>query len=280
MPHNVIIVEVLMEFALQIGRLSSIDTVKNIDKYSRLYFGDDFCEQLLPDEKEFNDMLLLATKYKKNLTMVTSPMGQRSLDSLVKLLDKYQQSIYEFNFEIVFNDYGVFQVLSPYNSLKMVCGRVLARFKRDPRQYSIIDQLDSSFTQTNVAGNYIQNLFLQNKIYRIDMDWSQHIDVGFHTGGINYSVITPWTYLTTTRLCRLNEINLYDEDNRLRVGGVCSGICKNVEVKLRNQSMQKELLVIGNTQFYHVDVPPPEGANCFYNRIIEQRIDSFGEQDN
>ena len=66
-----------MEFALHIGRLSENLVEKHLDKYSRLYFGDDFCEHLLPNEKEFERKLLFASKHKKNLTLVTSPMGQK-----------------------------------------------------------------------------------------------------------------------------------------------------------------------------------------------------------
>jgi hypothetical protein len=261
-----------MEFALHISRLHEKKALNNINKYSRLYFGDDFCEYLQPNEKEFENMLAFASSNKKDLTLLTSPMSQEYLEKLVMLIDKYQCVLHEFNFEVVFNDYGVYYTLSHYNSFKLVCGCVLARFKRDPRQYAIIDQLDSSFTQTNVTGKYIQNLFVDKKINRIDIDWSPYVKINSENSKINYSVITPWIYLTTTRLCRLNEMNLYDSDNRLRIGEECSRMCKNVAVVMKNKSMHRDLIAIGNTQYYRLDVPPPQNDNCFYNRIIERGI--------
>ena len=191
------------------------------------------------------------------------------------MIDKYHKYVYDFNFEIVFNDYGVYQSLNSYTSFKLVCGRVLSRFKRDPRQYELKEQLDSSFFQTNTSGDYIQKMFSQKKITRIDMDWNQYINVPFNNKGINYSVITPWTYLTTTRLCRLNESNLYDEDNRLRVNSNCTHMCKNVKIIMKTPSIPRDLIAIGNTQFYHVDSHPPETEGNFYNRIVEQEVDIY-----
>ena len=152
-----------------------------------------------------------------------------------------------------------------------MCGRVLARFKRDPRQDKVVQNLESLHRQTNINGKYIQELFIKNKVHRIDMDWSPIVKVENDNQQINYSIITPWIYLTTTRLCRLNDLNLYDFENRLRIGEKCSKQCKNAMIIMNNKSMQKKLYAFGNAIFYKLEEQPSQNDDNFYNRIVEYR---------
>lgn len=260
-----------MEFSLHIDSTFEPSTIENFDKYSRLYFGNDFCELLQPNEKEFEYMLSVSNIYKKSLTLTTSPMSQSSLESLIILIEKYHKDLIEASFEIVFNDFGVYEAFKKYNDLNLVCGRVLARFKRDPRQNTIVEHLDSLHTQTNINGQYIQDLFKRTGVNRIDMDWSPNVKVNSDNSQMNYSIITPWIYLTTTRLCRLNELNLYDIENRLRIGKKCTRQCKNTMIIMNNQSMQRKLWAVGNTIFYKLEEQPSQGDKNFYNRIVEYR---------
>lgn len=70
---------------------------------------------------------------------------------------------------------------------------------------------------------------------------------------LSYSVYAPYVSITTTRLCRLQDENLYSAANSLKPYPSCDRKCERYKLRLKNEEIQKEIFVCGNTQYYLSD---------------------------
>ena len=108
--------------------------------FTRIYFGQEFCERLLPSEDELEKVCVFSEKEGVPLTFVTPYVTDNGLLKLEKLIEFFAEKIPKT--EIVFNDWGVFQFLEEsFPDLKPVLGRLLNKQKRGPRIMNIIDQV-------------------------------------------------------------------------------------------------------------------------------------------
>ena len=59
-----------MEHAIYIHNLCNIKFIEKL-KFDRIYFGNEFCENLIPSEREIREIMDFAESKKINLTFVT-----------------------------------------------------------------------------------------------------------------------------------------------------------------------------------------------------------------
>lgn len=254
--------------------LRKIDSPKY--KFTRIYFGEEFCENRFPDKQKLMSIVEYASKNKLDFTFVTpyvTDLGLKHIEELINIISKSLTS-----FEVVFNDFGVMKLLhDKYPEIKLVCGRIINKMKRDPRINCALacnnGNLDGEkyFSSTSFLGKYIKELFVRYNVSRIEFDNVYHNFNFCLNDGIHGSLYYPYVFLTTTRLCRLKKDNLFSTKNKLVVANRCEHICNKAIIALDNENINKKIYVYGNTQFlYNKEVKDSIFKNKGMDRLIYQ----------
>ena len=127
-----------MESALFVSKISNLKYFNS--DYSRLYFGNEFCQNLLPSIEDLRYALNFASKRGIPFTLVTPFVTDQylpTIEGLIHEIDRLKPQS-----EVVFNDFGVFHMLNRLDcQLLPVMGRLLCRMKRGPRLMTIINKL-------------------------------------------------------------------------------------------------------------------------------------------
>jgi len=218
------------------------------DKYSRLYFGNEFCERLIPSPDELLEVLKSAQKYKCKFSLVTGYVNDEAISKLEKLFEK----LFEFKpeSEVIINDWGVLRVAYKYK-FKLVLGRLLSRQKKGPEVLGIWDDLPEitkEYFQTGCLNDPFIYFLKEQGVIRIELDNAlQGIRLDKQVN-INVSLYYPYGYITTTRYC-------FSNCNNRRKGmpiGIypCKKECQKLYFVLRHHSMTTPLLLKGNTVFF------------------------------
>lgn len=137
-----------MEYACFISKR---DNLKYCDQnFSRLYFGTEFCQRLLPTPDELDTVLDAAKQL--DFTLVTPYVTDAGLERVQRLIDL--MSIRRQEAEVVFNDWGIFSFLKErYPSFEPVLGRLLNKMKRDPRLMTVLDRIPENTLEYFIRGS-------------------------------------------------------------------------------------------------------------------------------
>jgi hypothetical protein len=103
----------------------------------RLYFGTEFCVNLIPSREMVARRCAAALKAGVKITFVTpfvTGEGLGKLSDIFEFLDTLD------DVEVVFNDWGVFMLLRErYRRIHPVLGRLLSKQRRDPLMKEIFE---------------------------------------------------------------------------------------------------------------------------------------------
>jgi len=229
---------------------------------SRLYFGNEFCENLIPDANVLKGWYVFAEKKKKKFTFVTPFVTDAGLDKLGILFSFLNQ---QKDVEVVFNDWGIFYLLkNNFKNLTPVLGRLLTKQRRDPRMLKIFLDKQSQVVinaksrkiikvpkkgpptlfehhQASVINAPVfQKFLLSERIKRVEIDnliWKMNIDV---PQAIGVSVYFPYGYITTGRMCWKLCLSY----------APCKKECKKHFFRLMHKSLPVPFYAKGNTVFY------------------------------
>jgi len=254
-----------MQKALVISHIRQLD---KIGDFGRIYYGTEFCQNLIPTLDDLKRIFSLVKRKKKNFTLLTpyvTDFGVKKIAPLLEFLDTQAQRI-----EVVFNDWGVFKLIREgYKNLEPVLGRLLTKQRRDPRAYDILlnrqkakkifDKkskktaiiipkkvplsLYEHFKASVINMPIFQKFLLDNNIKRVEIDnlvWDMKIEMPKEIG---VSVYLPYAYVTTTRLCGL--INL--------TYAACKKECQRFYFSFKSNSSPVPFYSRGNTLFYRTE---------------------------
>ena len=256
-----------MEKALFISRFADLKLLGN--GYSRVYFGNEFCEGLIPGTEEIKDMLDFTAGERLKLTFVTcycTDRGIKKIENAFELLSAYKD-IDALDPEVVFNDFGVLMAMRRHR-LKPVMGRLLTRQSRDPRIRDFAKEYPLKkwmhLKEYAVADQYCEDFFKQQNIERIEIDnLLQGIHISARHGtGPKVSLYFPFGYVTTGRSCPLTgrEYPLS-----------CQKPCLAYPVpRLSYNSMPVPLYFKGNTVFFRNNRLPQLSDYKMIDRLIWQ----------
>jgi hypothetical protein len=237
-----------MEQAIFISKVEDLKYCHS--RFSRLYFGNEFCEQLIPCAIDLDRVLAFVSHHDLDLTFVSPYVTDRGLHRLEGLLGKLAEK--RPNSEVVFNDYGVLRILKArYSRLKPVMGRLLNRMKRGPRLMMVIDKLPRTtveyFRRSNLTVPILCRFLNRNGVKRVELD-NVLQGIGFALDRLEGSLYVPFAYVTTTRLCLVNSC---DKPEREEMIGIfpCGKECRKYTFYLRNPIMPVTLIRKGNTIF-------------------------------
>jgi hypothetical protein len=250
--------------------ICKLDNLKKVtSEYSRLYFGNEFCQQLMPEEKALSEALDLALKRRLDFTFVTpflTDIGIRKVNPLLNLLSgKLPQA------EVVINDWGLLRIIKgTYPKFNLVLGRLLAKQKRGPRILNLIKKVPrpmvEHFRLSSTDTSIFTNFLINQGIKRIELDnLLQGIE---RNSQIKASLYYPFAYVTTTRYC-LSNPNTFNNGFQ-RAINPCNFECQRYTFKLRHKSMPVDLLLKGNTQFFENKNLPVDLEKINIDRLVYQ----------
>lgn len=230
--------------------LNKIDNLK----FSRLYFGSEFCERLIPTTKELEKVINFCKKNKINLTFMTPIITD---DPYIENFKKIFKVINDSNLEkkeVIFNDWGVFRLLKKFSNLDLVLGRFLTKQKKDPS--FIEDLFNKNFlnldneTQDIIKKSTIDTTELlkkflkKNDILRAEFD---NVYQGINIDSdIKKTLYYPFVPVCLTRLCKAHSY--VTKKPYIRGKNECMKECKYTSYTYSINNVH--MFLKGNVQFY------------------------------
>lgn len=258
--------------------------IKEEKKISMLYFGNEFCEYMLPNKTEIMEFMSLCMK--ENLkpifvTPVVSDWGIKRMKEDLECLDTYDVDI-----EIVVNDVGVLELLHRrYTKFKISLGRIFDKTSHDSR--ASVQELEHyygtaglQFARTpGILSEEAKEIFSRYKIERYEFDLPK-VGLDLPKNG-KFSLYWPYHYLTTGRVCALRASCLGGEEKFLVGNNVCARPCRNIQIEKRkpmngfqysNEKKINDLFLFqkGNTVFYLYEADDFEKNAKQFDRIVLQ----------
>jgi hypothetical protein len=258
-----------MDQALYISKLSGIKYFQN--DFTRIYFGQEFCERLLPKEADLEKIISFSLDKDVPLTLVTPYVTDKGLLKLEKLIELFAEKMPKA--EIVFNDWGVFQFIEEnFSELKPVLGRLLNKQKRGPRIMNIIDQVPPEtreyYTGASLDVSATVEFLKKKGIFRVEFDnLLQGLDMTGLDPEIKRSLYLPYLFISTTRFCL--TANCESGDSGVGVMP-CHRECQNYSFNLNNPVMKTPLIRRGNTIFALNENIPDVVSRGEVDRIVIQ----------
>jgi len=264
----------MIEQVIFVNKISHLKYINK--KYSWLYFGNEFCERLIPSLNHLEQILSYVKKNKLSFSLVTPYVtndGLKKLEALFELLKNAR-----INCEVIINDWGVLNLINrKYPNLTPVLGRLLTKQKRGPRLIELLKRkmrlriakdpenpkiryiifqkelpldLNPYYKGSNASSvPIIHNFLINQRIKRIELDnTSQGLFLELPKNEISASVYLPYVYISTTFFCPTAGC---DQKNKslLKIKS-CKRQCQRYVFKLRHKTMPKVIYLKGNTQFY------------------------------
>lgn len=190
------------------------------NEYGRVYFGQEFCEHLIPSPDELEQAYYFTRQLGWDFTYVTGYVTDAGLNKIRKNLDRLETL--QAACEVVINDWGVLRVLRrETNGFTPVLGRLLTkqlrlgRFNRrttpppvnmnglKATEESIREHQVQAYRDIDLANPAWREQLNQLGIRRADLDMTpQGIEIPDEGwGNLTLSYYYPWGYLAGGRNC-------------------------------------------------------------------------------
>ncbi|MCK5014798.1 MAG: hypothetical protein KAS66_13375 [Candidatus Omnitrophica bacterium] len=250
--------------------ISSLEDFRYVTKdYTRLYFGVEFCERLIPSVKQLNNALSFSQENKLDFTFMTPFVTDKGIARLEPLFDYLDNQVVQ-KAEIIINDWGVLNLLNKrkWNGL-LALGRLLTKQKRGPRIMNIRDKLPERalehFKQSNIDVPILSEFLIEKGIQRVELD-NLLQGISRPDAILKGSLYFPYAYVTVTRYC-LSSFSRNKSVN-LRSISPCDKECLKHNFKLHHKSMPVDLLLRGNAQFFKNNKLPEDLDALNIDRLV------------
>ncbi len=255
-----------MEKAIFITKLRDLDKATKDLEYSRLYFGNEFCERLIPSDSDFSEAFDFSRKQGLKFTVVTPYITDSGIEKIKKIIKQFDGE----NIEIVVNDWGLLNLLNDRN-FSLNLGRLLVKRKKDPRILSnkFSKEMMHNLVYSNLGVKEFQNFLKENGIVRVELDNVFHGQPDISKSKLVASLYYPYVYLTTTRKCLMNKCDTISGKDDFFISA-CNKECQNYHAVLKNKDIGKDILLKGNTQFIKNDILSPKLKEKGIDRLVFQ----------
>ncbi|MFC2062021.1 hypothetical protein ACFLUV_05865 [Elusimicrobiota bacterium] len=268
------------EKALFVNRMGDLT-----DSTDRIYFGNEFCQNLLPALSTLKKWYYYVKNQGKKFTFVTpfvTNTGLGKVQNLLSFLNRHD------NVEVVFNDWGVFRCIKQnFKNLDPVLGRLLTKQRRDPMMLKILscsqktrvifdsdkktktiifpkkvpNTLFEHYRASIINVPIFQKYLLSQGINRVEIDnlvWDMNVKVNRK---IKVSIYLPYGYITTSRMCGKLTLTY----------AACKKECKKYFLCLKSRISSIPVYGIGNSVFYKSKTPSDSYLEKLgIDRIIHQ----------
>jgi hypothetical protein len=221
--------------------------------FSSLYFGSEFCQELLPGIRQAESFCELARDRGLEPVLLTPVVTQKGLRRVSRLLGRLK--LRGWIPAVVFNDWGVFELLhGEHPTLCLRMGRLMNRGLRDPR-------LDFRTMKPGVEntdrGAGIRKLASSLGVHAVETD--ADLEPGYlGTGaeGMERTLHVPYTFVSSGRNCLEKAAAAPDGKGRFTHGlaSGCNAPCRNVCRRERRPDTRRPMWRAGNTVFFEAPV--------------------------
>lgn len=260
-----------VERALYTTRVADL---KHYDSsFFRIYFGNEFCQHLVPSVNDLDQALKLVSENNLGFTLVTPYVTDEGLRILEPLFWRIEEA--KPGSEVVFNDWGVLRILNEkHPNLEPVMGRLLNKMKRGPRLMNLLESLPKStidyFRSCSLDVPLYRQFLIGNRVRRVELDnLLQGIALDFSNSGISASLYIPYAYITTTRLCLAVSCDVKGKEDEIGILP-CKMECQKYTFQMTHPAMPVPLIRKGNTMFFRNDKLPEDLGQKNINRIVNQ----------
>jgi len=257
-----------MEQAIFISRVQNLKYSNS--KYTRLYFGNEFCQRLIPSLEDIRVIRDFISKYQMKFSFVTPYVTNDGILTLRPLLEHVIK-----NFpgaEIVVNDWGILRLIRrEFNYPVLALGRLLTKQKRGPMNMNLKKRLPQTmlqhFQESNIDVPILGDFLVDNGIKRVELD---NLLQGIirENPSLEASLYFPFAYVTTTRFCLTASSGF--RRKFLRSIPYCNKECQKYSFRLKHKKMPVNLFLKGNTQFFENKHLPDDLNSLNIDRLVFQ----------
>ena|GEM_PF-4523168 len=208
------------------------------DIFGRLYFGNEYCERLLPSRRQLEWVAAFSAENNIGLTFTTPFCLDSSFPAVEDLLDRLPAGT-----EVVFNDWGLLNSIVQ-RDLRPVHGRLLCSIRKDPR--IVADDRGRYYHRSHNIQSFYQAFLIENNVSRVELDnapqgWELMLDPL-----LSASIYFPFVTCSITRKCSF--ANAAAGSVKYKVIDHCAGQCAGRVLSLDLDG--KNVLVKGNAHFF------------------------------
>lgn len=248
--------------------------------FNRIYFGNEFCEALIPTVEDFELVSDMCRKSGLRLTLVTPMVTTEGINKIQKLLRHIQEN--KMIIELVANDYGVLSLCAGNSTIRPILGRGIlgqtqfARLEGIPSNHKGIALKD--WPQRHVASTaaFLNLITKKYGVGRVEFDLSrQGLLIPAQEKTLQTSVYFPWVVINTQRVCPIGHIHR-PETEAIPAHPACEFQCRSLNEVLQSTSGDHHQLLFqkGTTLFElvkpEIDVFKQLAATVNLDRIVYQ----------
>jgi len=216
-------------------------------RVSRVHFGNEFCERLLPSRAEFESVIKLISAAGVGFSLVAPMLTDDGLDAAQQLLEALPDDS-----EVVANDWGLMRrVRRRFPRLRLSAGRLLCRMLKEPRAPSAqyMELGGHGFMNPGFEG-----LLRRFGVSRLEIDVPPFATVeDLRAPGHRVSVHVPFGFTTVGRICRIGSLH-QPPARKFATGHNCARECLSYVTAMESprEPRGSDLRVFqrGNTIFY------------------------------
>jgi hypothetical protein len=238
--------------------------------FTRLYFGNEFCQRLIPSPQDINQVMDFVREQHIAFSLVTPYVTNEGLRKWKEVIEKVAEE--NPKSEVIFNDWGIFRSIKRLSGeLKPVLGRLMTKIKRGPRLMNVLDRLPPDaikhLQSTNLSVPAYRKFLVDRGITRVELDHPlQDIKLSNVGSDLHLSLYIPFAYVTTTRFCLVASCDLPERKGMVGIFP-CKKECQKYTFTLENPIMPCTLIRKGNTIFYKNEKIPKA------DELKEKKID-------
>lgn len=215
-------------------------------KFSRLQFGSEFCENLVPPPNAIRRMVSFAESKGLDFSLATPLASDRVIRSLRRLLPLLPSGS-----EVVADDWGVLRLLAAdFPALVPVAGRIICKQVKDPRLPSAEW---SALYPHGIHAKSFAAVLKKFGVKRVEMDVAPHATADdFRSSHMRVSAHAPWGFAAKGRACRIGSLHR-PEGEKFASGRKCRRECLVYAGRMtrdRARNGELETLERGNVLFY------------------------------
>jgi hypothetical protein len=228
------------------GMDSALAPILGETSVTRLYLGNEFCENLMLSPERLRKALRRAAELGLRGSLLTPMVTDRGLRRLLPLLEVLAPGA-----EVIVNDWGALRLLrESFPHLVPVAGRLFAKQIKDPR-LSSPDWM--RLAPHGLFESGFRDLLLSFGVGRMEFDLPPHLDPSHvHSEDIRITAHAPYGYCSKGRICRIGSLSL-PKSSKFAPGHPCRQECLTYVAPMERRVGAGESLHVfqrGNTLFY------------------------------
>lgn len=216
-------------------------------RLSAVYFGTEFCQDLLPTFSTAQGFCQLAQTHDLEAVLLTPPVRTDGVCETEKLVGQLLGA--GFSPTLVANDFGVLHMLRrKYPQLKCQAGRLMNRTLRDPR---LADQAKAAASMETPRGEKLRSFFVTLGVKGLETD----VDLEGRYLGIGHEKLQrtlhlPYSFAASGRNCLMKAEALPKTNFAALLDQPCAKFCEQRWHAETRADVDFPLWRAGNTLFY------------------------------